>query len=109
MTIHEVTEKLALMPLTVSDAERTFSDIYIGDLLSWVIGRAPSDCLWITIMSNVNILAVAALADVAAILLAEGVRPEESVLRVAEERGINVLMSPLTAYELAVRLADVKS
>lgn len=105
MTIHEVTTALSLTPVVVPHAERTFSDVYIGDLLSWVMGRAPRGCLWITIMSNVNVLAVAALADVAAIVLAEDVTLEEPLLQRAEEKGINVLRSSLTAYELAAQLA----
>ena len=63
--------------------------------------------VWITIMSNVNIIAVASLADVACILLAEGVTLEENVRQTAEQKGINVYSSPKTAYELAARLADL--
>ena len=56
-------------------------------------------------MSNVNIVAVATLADVSCILLAEGVVPDEDVLSVAKAKGVNVLSSKLPAFELALMLS----
>lgn len=107
MTIVEMSKRLSLTPLSLPDADRSFSGVYIGDLLSWVMGRAKSGCLWITIMSNINVVAVASLADVAAVILAEGVMPDAQMQKAAEERGVNVFSSELTAYELAVRLAEL--
>ena len=46
-------------------------DRFCCDLLSFVMGRAPADCAWITVMGNVNAIAVAVLADTACIVLAE--------------------------------------
>ena len=105
MTVHDLTEKLALRPLSLANEERELSGVYIGDLLSWVMGRASCDNVWITIMSNINIIAVAALADVSCIVLAEGVTLEESVLTTAKQKGINVFSTEKTAYEVAAELA----
>ena len=108
MTVHELAERLSLTPLSVGDAEREFSGVYIGDLLSWVMGRASSDNVWITIMSNVNVVAVATLADVACIILAEGVTLDDNVRATAEAKGVNVYSSEKTAYELAALLARLE-
>lgn len=108
MTINEMAKRLALEPVSVTD-DRTFSGVYIGDLLSWVMGRAKADNVWITIMSNINIVAVAALVDVACIILAEGVVPDEEVKATARQKGINLFTSQKTAYELAVELAKTES
>lgn len=107
MTVHEMAKTLELTPLSVTDGEREFSGVYIGDLLSWVMGRAKSDNVWITIMSNINIVAVASLADVACIILAEGVTVDENVRTTAEAKGINLYSSEKTAYELASMLARI--
>ena len=107
MTVGELAKVLSLEPLAVPEEEREINGVYIGDLLSWVMGRAESGDVWITIMSNVNTIAVASLADVACILLAEGVTLEENVRQTAEQKGINVYSSSQTAYELAARLADL--
>lgn len=46
--------------LTNPDYEdKEITGCYIGDLLSWVMGRANSGDMWITVMSNINIVAVA--------------------------------------------------
>ncbi len=108
MTVREMAEKLALTPIAVTDGERAISGVYIGDLLSWVMGRASSGDVWITIMSNINIVAVATLADVACIVLAEGVTLDENVRQTAEQKGVNVYTTDMTAYEVAAALATVQ-
>jgi hypothetical protein len=49
--------------LNLSDGEKEITGGYTGDLLSWVMGRASCGNAWITIMSNINIIAVASLLD----------------------------------------------
>lgn len=105
MTVNELAKELSLKPLAVPDGEREVTGGYVGDLLSWVMGRARAGQAWITIMSNINILAVAALADVSCILLAEGVLPEEEVRRTAEEKGINLFSAEGTAFQIAAALS----
>lgn len=107
MTVGEMANKLSLTPISVAEAEREILGVYIGDLLSWVMGRAKSDNVWITIMSNINIVAVATLADVACIILAEGVTLEEDVRQTALQKGVNIYTSKKTAYQLAVALSEV--
>ena len=107
MKVCELAERLSLTGISTPEEDREVSGVYIGDLLSWVMGRAESGCAWITIMSNVNIVAVASLADVACIVLAEGVLLEDDVRRTAEQEGVNIFSSPKTAYELAVAMSDL--
>ena len=80
---------------------------FIGDLLSWVMGRAKADCAWITIMSNINIVAVASLADTACIILAESVELPEDVVSTATQKNVNILSSELGAYEIACKLNEL--
>ena len=101
MTVSEFSEKYAITPIVMADGEREITGGYVGDLLSWVMGRAQADSAWITIMSNINIAAVAALTDVSCIILAEGVTLEDKVIDVARDKEINLLGSEHTAYELA--------
>ena len=107
MTVTELQQALSLTPVAVPEGDREVEGVYIGDLLSWVMGRAQSGNVWLTIMSNVNIAAVATLSDVACILLCEGVVPEETVRATAETKGINILTTDMTAYEAAKRLAEL--
>ncbi|MBQ9761127.1 MAG: hypothetical protein IJW16_07240 [Clostridia bacterium] len=107
MTVSEMAQKLALTPVAMPDGDREVEGAYIGDLLSWVMGRAQSGNVWITIMSNLNIVAVASLADVACIVLAEGVTVDETVARTAADKDVNILSTSKTAYEVAAELAKL--
>ena len=104
MTVEKLAQCDGMCALALPVPERGISGVYIGDLLSWVMGRAEADNAWITIMSNINIVAVAALTDAACIVLAEGVTPDASVLATAEAKGINVLQSKKPIYETALLL-----
>ena len=106
MTVKELAQQLNLTVHALPDGDREIGGVYIGDLLSWVMGRAGADEAWITIMSNRNIVAVATLADTACIILAEGVVPDEGVAELATEKGVNILQSDLSAYDIALRLRD---
>ena len=101
MKVFELAEN-GFETITMPDGEREIDGVYIGDLLSWVMGRASQDNAWITIMSNINVIAVATLADTACVILAEDVELPEDIRTQAEKKGINVLKSPLPTYETAV-------
>ena len=107
MTVKRLAEENGFKCLSLPCPDREVKGAYIGDLLSWVMGRAKADNAWITIMSNINIAAVATLADLSCILLAEGVIPEHDVIDVALSKGINILSTDLSAYDAAVRIAGL--
>lgn len=106
MTVNELAAADGFRPLALPQGEREMRGVYIGDLLSWVMGRARADSVWITIMSNINVAAVASLADVACVVFAEGVTPDDNVIETARQKDINLLVSDRSAYELAVWLHE---
>ena len=77
---------------------------YTGDLLSVVMGNAQAEQVWITIQSHVNIVAVASLAGISAIIIAHGYVPEEETLNKAEEEEIEILTTKLDAYSIIRKL-----
>ena len=105
MTVGEIAKNLPLSKVSISDADRTVEGVYIGDLLSWVMGRAKSGNIWITIMSNINVIAVATLADVSCVILAEGVQLDSDTISAAKAKGVNILFTDLTSYEIAAKIA----
>ena len=107
MTVGVLAEKLALTPVAVCEPAREIDGVYIGDLLSWVMGRASADDAWITIMSNQNIVAVASLADTACIIVAEDVKLESEITDLALSKGVNILSSDKSIYETAVILSKL--
>ena len=107
MTVKEFAEKLCLKVLAMPDGDRKVTCGYAGDLLSWVMGKAPSDSAWFTIMSNVNIVAVAMLRDVSAIVVCEGAEIGDDVIARAAEQDINLLISDRGIYENCTELAKL--
>lgn len=106
MTVNELSAMPGFKVVALPEGEREINGVYIGDLLSWVMGRAKADNAWITIMSNINIVAVASLADVACIILAEGVELDSAVRDTANAKGINILTAEMPAYETAMLLGS---
>lgn len=104
MKLNELISLAEFSPISISTPDREINGAYAGDLLSWVMGRAQADCAWITIMSNVNVLAVATLADVGCVIFAEGVCPDDEMISVAKEKEINLLSTSLPIYEACVAL-----
>lgn len=107
MTVRELCENAGFETVCMPDGDREVSGCYIGDLLSWVMGRAREDNAWITIMSNINVVAVASLSDVACVILAEGVSLDGEVKNTAEQKGINVLCSQKPIFETAVQISGM--
>ena len=104
MTVQDLADALSLTVYHLEAPDRPVTGGYAGDLLSWVLGRAGRDCAWLTIMSNQNVAAVALMAEVACVVLTEGVAPDADLLRRAEEKGVNLLGTAEDTFTAAVRL-----
>ena len=87
--------------------DREITGGYCGDLLSDVMANTASGDLWFTIQSHQNIVAVAVLKDLAAIILVNDRQPDEDTLAKAEEEGVPILLSTLSAFTLAGRVHEM--
>lgn len=104
MTVQELKDRLSLTVFSLPDPDRAVEGGYAGDLLSWVMGRAQPECAWLTIMSSVNVCAVAVLADVACVILTEGVIPDADLLSRAQAQGVNLLGTASSTFDAAADL-----
>lgn len=107
MKIKELTEKLRLSVLCEGDLERECTGCYCGDLLSWVMSRAKENDIWLTVMGNVNAVAVAVLTDCACIVLTENSALDEDAQMRALQQGVTILRSDKNAYELSVLISKL--
>lgn len=87
-----------------SNLDRDIRGGYCGDLLSDVMGNSPIGCVWLTVQTHQNIVAVAVLREMAAIILTGGQEPDQETVDKANAEGIPILMWPGTAYELAGKI-----
>jgi len=108
MTVKELASKLSLKNWTPDlDLDIPVTSGYAGDMLSWVMGRAKEGSVWMTIMSNQNVAAVALMADVACVVLTENVNPDDALVMQANLRGVPLFTSQLSTYELSCRLGEL--
>ena len=102
----ELCEKLGFRVVCEGEGrERELHGIYCCDLLSVVMGRAKTDDLWITVMANINTIAVAVLSDVSCVLLSEGVQLDAQGLEKAQAQGVCVLSTDLPTFEASAKAA----
>ncbi len=100
MNVAEAAKKIdGTLVAANSAAEREIQGGYASDLLSDVMGNSREGDVWITVQKHLNVVAVAQLNGLAAIVLVNGRKPESETLAKAEEMGIPIISTPLQAYE----------
>lgn len=104
MNLETILELPECKVLVKGNPEREISKVFCCDLLSIAMGKAPTDSVWVTVMGNKNTLAVAALADVACIVLAEGIGMDEGTLTKAEEEGIAIISTELPIFDISLEI-----
>jgi hypothetical protein len=109
MIVKDLAKELALTPLCTPEEEREITGGYCGDLLSWVMSRAQSGDAWVTIMTNINVVAVASLTDCACVILAEDSQVEETVVEKARQQGVNLFVSCEDSFTLCHKIGNLIS
>lgn len=109
MTLDQIIKKLDLTLLT---SEKDFASIsptygYTSDLLSCVMSGAKNQGLWITLQAHNNIVAVAALLELVAVIITEGAMPDEATIARANEQGITLLSTQKNSFYVAGKLWEL--
>jgi len=105
MKVSEMIEKLGLIVFSGNEGlENEISGGYVSDLLSDVMGFAAEGQVWITLQTHQNVLAIASLKDLAAVILVKGFQPDEETLKHSEEEGIPLLGTEMGTFEIAGKL-----
>jgi AICAR transformylase/IMP cyclohydrolase PurH len=109
VTLQEIITEL---DLTVLTAAKDFQQItptsgYTSDLLSCVMAGAKSKSVWVTLQAHANVVAIAALLEVSAVIITEGAMPEQAVLDKANEEGVILLFTDQPTFYVVGRLWDL--
>ena len=106
MTVQELAAALSLTVLAGEDGfDREITGCYAGDLLSWVMARAESGDVWLTVMGNINAIAVASLTDAACIVLTESAALDEDAKKRADMQEIPILTTEQDTSAMAVAIS----
>ncbi len=105
MTIGQLIKELELKVYSAGEATtREVTGGYVSDLLSDVMGHAKEGEVWITLQSHANVVAIASLKELAAILLVKGIEPEMAVMEKAEEEGIMIVGTKEDTFTITGKL-----
>lgn len=108
MNLRELVKRLNLKVFSCENLlEREFEGVYVCDLLSDVLGNAKPKQIWITLQTHKNILAIAQLKELSAIVLVKGLEPNQDTILKAEEEKIILLGSEKETFDLAGDLRDI--
>lgn len=108
MTVREIAEKLNLRVFSgEAGLDREVTGGYVSDLLSDVMGFAKDGSVWVTLQTHKNVMAIATLKELAAVVIVKGFEPEEDAKEVSEEEGIPILGSNEQTFELAGRIYNL--
>jgi len=109
MTLQEIIDRLDLKLLT---EPKDFSSIhptsgYISDLLSCVMSGARQGGIWVTLQAHTNIIAVAALLDLSAVIITEDAQPDPQGIVKANAEGITLLSTALPSFAVVGQLWEM--
>ena len=108
MTVREIAEKLNLRVFSgEAGLDREVTGGYVSDLLSDVMGFAKDGSVWVTLQTHKNVMAIATLKELAAVVIVKDFEPEEDAKEVSEEEGIPILGSTEQTFELAGRIYNL--
>ncbi|MCG8411106.1 MAG: serine kinase [Bacteroidales bacterium] len=105
MKVSDLIEKLNLELVSgESGIDNQISGGYVSDLLSDVMGSSKEGQVWITLQTHKNVMAIASLKDLAAVILVKGFKPDEDMLQQSNEEGIPVLLTNETTFDISGKL-----
>lgn len=106
MNVAELIDALKLCPLHLeTDGAAPVKGVYCGDLLSDVLASAQPDSVWFTVQAHTNIIAVAALRDLACVVVVNGIAPDPQTVAKARSQGVTLCGSQASAADLCLQLA----
>lgn len=109
MNLQEIITDLDLKVFT---GDKDFSSItptcgYSSDLLSCVMAGAPHKSLWVTLQAHSNIVAVATLLELSAVIITEGATPDEATIAKANEEDVLLLGTDKPSFHVVGKLWDL--
>ena len=105
MTVQDLTEKLGLVTYSGKvGVSRKVTGGYASDLLSDVMGHAREGQIWVTLQTHKNVMAIASLKDLAAVILVKDNKPDEDTLAQSNYEEIPILGTSKETFEISGEL-----
>lgn len=109
MKIERLIELLNARPINLPQGfSREIEGGYCGDFLSFVMNRAPENSAWFTVMTNLNVAAVAALTDVGCVVVCEGSKCDDALINKAVAQNICLIETDYDIFQSVNRYLSEK-
>lgn len=106
MTASEIAEKVSGTIVTGKGDEEA-QNVYVGDLLSDVMGHAAEDCVLVTIQNHLNTLAVCTLVGCQVVVLCHNRPAPPDMVDGAKQEDVAIISTSLSQYEVALALSSL--
>lgn len=106
MTLREVCEKVGgeiIVDVEYAKAE----SVYVGDLLSDVMGHAGEDCALVTIQNHLNTIAVCTLVGCSVVVICHSRPVPPDMVEGAKREGVAIVVTGLSQYAVALALSSL--
>ncbi len=104
-------EAIAQLPgyklVTPGEALATIKTAYTGDLLSDVMGNAPSDSVLVTIQAHKNTVAVASLVGAHALVICNGRSVPDDMTEAAREESVAIITTADNQFTVSYKIATL--
>ena len=108
MNISEIIKHLNFTVIAGKEGiENEITGGYTSDLLSDVMGNIKDGNIWVTLQTHKNVMAIASLRDVSAVVLVKGLKPDTDMLEKANEEGIPVLGTDEETFEITGKIYNL--
>ena len=107
MLVRQVIKTLGLNLTAGSKIDVEITGGYASDLLSCVMAGAQKGNIWVTLQAHPNVVAVASLIELSAVVITEGVAPDPETIHKAEDTGIPLLTTAQDTFTTVAALAEL--
>jgi len=108
MRLGELAKEAGLEMITAfEDADPEVAGAYTGDLLSDVIAHTSKGYVWITVQTHVNIVAVATLKELAAIIVTGSIPVDNQTVEKANMEHVNIYRTKVNSFQISGRLYEL--
>ncbi len=108
MKVSDIVNKLGLTVVSGEKGlDKEVKGAYVSDLLSDVMGNAEEGQIWITLQVHQNVMAIASLKDLAALILVKGFQANANTIEHSNDEQIPILSTNLSTYEITGKLYEI--
>lgn len=109
LTVRDLINENIFHLINEGNLEKKIEKVFCCDLLSVAMGKIPENAAWVTIMGNMNTIALASLAEVSCIILAEGIELDDNSLKKAREEEIGIFYTKWPIFEAALSVHQLRT